>query len=575
MISPLASRLDCSGRMSAASFNARGMKRNRLQIRSLMVQKKIDFMVVQETWLQPNENVHELREFLVSSASSKEKHGGGIALLASAKVKSRIKIIGHHDKGYWGLWKVDKIYVVGCYFPPKLEHSLVIELMEQIRRRLKSRLDIDHSQILLLGDMNPQKQHEVRREETLRNWLLIMELEVLNDTLGPTGKGTTFNASGENTGNVLDWIVASSEIVRNSLRLEYLEEERDDSDHCPVLLEWNYSLETIQEKKTIRAKRWKMSKLQDPKTRKDFATMQREQFRDFNRALEQIDIDKGLENTREERGKFLSMLYQRFCEINYEVADKVIGRAKANPGKIPAPPSTLHISKALCKATRERQRARKRRDILKKGPERKARHEEYKAAKQKVRREERSLASKTYGHYLSRLSKMEPMECISRLGKQAKAKTSGTQFPLDQELIEKGAEFYSKHFCPIYVNDTKVRKALIDEVNPYPHKEEDPTVSGLLELTDCFNTGSLIAIFEKNKNNKASGSDAVVREFFFFPKVRSKIEGLNYVYKPYEDPLLLAVQSIFQLSAIWMVTPEQWAKGQIVPLYKNKGDRDD
>ena len=78
-------------------------------------------------------------------------------------------------------------------------------------------------------------------------------------------------------------------------------------------------------------------------------------------------------------------------------------------------------------------------------------------------------------------------------------------------------------------------------------------------LNAQFTEGEVSAVIDNLKNNKSAGLDKLINEFFKYGK-------------SYLCPVLTKLFNVVLNSGIF---PESWAKGLIVPVYENKGDRSD
>ena len=78
-------------------------------------------------------------------------------------------------------------------------------------------------------------------------------------------------------------------------------------------------------------------------------------------------------------------------------------------------------------------------------------------------------------------------------------------------------------------------------------------------LNAQFTEGEVSTVIDNLKNNKSAGLDKLINEFFKYSK-------------SYLCPVITKLFNVVLNSEIF---PESWAKGLIVPVYKNKGDRSD
>ena len=565
--------------MTAVTFNAQGLEKSWLEVRELFEKYNVDFMFIQETWMKPKQRIIELRDYIIS-AKSEPGVRGGIALLATQSIREKTKVIHTDSHGYWGLWKIDSIYVVGCYFPPRLTCEKIRDLTEDIHLLITAQPDHETSNLMILGDFNANMAPGARttaRARELRNWMESMDLFLASDTVSERqlATGTTCNHLGVSSGNLLDLFMINNTIRMATEKFEILSSEHLESDHYPVLYQWRHSSRPIIETRTIRAPRFKVCKLEDKETRATFDSELRHATQELLSTYQLIDTEAVMQSSREFRREFITHLYKRFCEVIMEVAENTLGKINSPRPIIPAPPSMNPLNREMILAIRKRKDYRVLRDSLPPGEDRDQVHEEYLAQKRIVARETRKMKVRSYENYIIRTTEMSPIECISRLSKQAKAKTKDIDFSLDQETINMGADYFKSHFCPVNVSGTEIQKHDFQEVPDYPHAQEDLSVSGMDELQQCFDPFRILKAIERSKRAKASGSDAVIREFFHFKRTRRENGSYVHVVPLNEDPLLLMLQFIFVTSAKWMVTPAQWEEGLIVPIYKQKGAKND
>ena len=66
----------------------------------------------------------------------------------------------------------------------------------------------------------------------------------------------------------------------------------------------------------------------------------------------------------------------------------------------------------------------------------------------------------------------------------------------------------------------------------------------------------ILKCIKKHKNNQASGEDAIINEYI----------------KATSDQFIVVYEKLFNLIFESGIVPESWLIGNIIPIYKNKGD---
>lgn len=119
------------GERCGGVWNIQGLHRKHRDIVDWMKAKKVDWVVLTETWLLPQASTTqkplEADKWLVSLVSEPREENargrgkGGLALVCNPRTTRQIEVLKQSTTGFWALWKIDKLRVAGIYAPPRLD----------------------------------------------------------------------------------------------------------------------------------------------------------------------------------------------------------------------------------------------------------------------------------------------------------------------------------------------------------------------------------------------------------------------------------------------------------------------
>ena len=260
-----------------ATWNIQGLQSKFPQLIEWMKKVSVDYTVVTETWMdfraggitRPWESDKCLLSLvnIEKDASIAGRPHGGVGLVCSERLaKNPVSIIDQDVKGHWAVWSLEKVWIVGVYFPPSMSLEAFEGNLEEISNTISSApLNMP---IFITGDFNASLKRvsgrffDDNRGEIIRAWLGANGLMLKEPDLEHHYQ-TTICANDQVNGwrdlfilNQAAWNNARGLITQNTAEIN--------SDHKPVLLEWEKpTVFKPREENILLPKRWKVFGLHD------------------------------------------------------------------------------------------------------------------------------------------------------------------------------------------------------------------------------------------------------------------------------------------------------------------------
>jgi hypothetical protein len=245
--------------MRVAFQNINGLSGKDTPVLNYKKQKKIDILLLLETWLSPNQSIiHNPIVHLTSPGDSLTTGGrrftGGILGIASPAIRPDITTVFEDPTRHYVILKCRGYLLAACYLPPSSPDSTMTQFLDHVTEvagELPCYIfgDFNARSISLSGDHrnNP-------RGVLLASYLLDSPIEICSPT---RGKYTSFNQHG--TG-IPDLILA----LNTGPPTRYIVHEQDcvGSDHCVI----SFDIPTDRSEPTRSFSRWNVRRMADPET---------------------------------------------------------------------------------------------------------------------------------------------------------------------------------------------------------------------------------------------------------------------------------------------------------------------
>ena len=108
-------------------INIRSIKNKHTNLLDNLVEKKIDICIVTETWLTDDDkvwlNCSDLSKngYHIQSANRRNRRGGGLAIIATTNIKTKLLEMGEKASFEYAVWKVNtnnaSMTVLAIYHP--------------------------------------------------------------------------------------------------------------------------------------------------------------------------------------------------------------------------------------------------------------------------------------------------------------------------------------------------------------------------------------------------------------------------------------------------------------------------
>jgi hypothetical protein len=182
----------------AGFININGIQSKAENIKNVIIEQKLDIMILVETWLLPSSNsgivgsVVDVREELRPNSS---RGHGGIMVVAAPWLKNHITLVSTSDDKTWVLLKVDTIHLVCGYFPPSYSDEKFCQFWKEVQNMAE-----EYDNLLVVGDFNARMEmvgdlRNNRRGNWLSNFLSDPSSK-LTVRIPDKGRRTTFHPNG-------------------------------------------------------------------------------------------------------------------------------------------------------------------------------------------------------------------------------------------------------------------------------------------------------------------------------------------------------------------------------------------
>lgn len=272
-------------------ININGIQNKVDRIQEVMQERGIDVLGLVETWLVPGTNLG-IRPVLLDRRNQKKSEmcrgNGGIVVLCSAKVRegSKVKVADCDEDNRWVIIQVGTTKIIFTYIEPTAEEKVVLEILERVEDLMK------REEVVVLGDLNARMRKIAGDRINNRRGVWLAEF-LSNSRLAvrapDVGKWTTFTMNGGR--GITDYLIINQEKEDRVRSYKVVEKESmDGSDHRLLLAEIDMVDEEEGEEEEGNAGeiRWNVLQLKKEKTRERFKKeFEQKHFSNIRRVISQ------------------------------------------------------------------------------------------------------------------------------------------------------------------------------------------------------------------------------------------------------------------------------------------------
>ena len=282
----------------------------------------IDLVGVSETQLRERIELDDEYYKMIGSGRSKcKKRGGGVGVIVRKGLNASVEEVKVGDcemsedlfavrLSFKSRRKSESILIVVCYMTvqgrdAREENERKYELLNELMRKYNK------EQVIVMGDMNghigilgePMNENG----ERLLNFAERNDLEILNVTIAE-GRVTWSRRQSE---SAIDYIMVNERARKHVLKMCVDEERKINipSDHNMLWIKYVWSIESANGKSVKRDRGWRLRNVR---------------WENFRESLEQVNW--------EQKGS-VDEINEIFCKTVREIAEKKIGRVRANKSK--------------------------------------------------------------------------------------------------------------------------------------------------------------------------------------------------------------------------------------------------
>lgn len=562
------------GSFRGATWNIQGWQFKYRTTKNWMVLKNIDWVVVTETWLGQvaggSTRPWEMDENLVSLISQKRDAGlagrfhGGLGLMVSdSLLRSRaVKLLLHDDNAAWAAWQILDTVVIGVYLAPSLPSRDVEHILEKISEVVGKFRD---KPLILCGDLNAKLMRrdgrfsDNSRGKLLREWLSDHGLNLLE----PEGEYYNTTVCAREYNGWTDLFLVNDLALCRSTKIETSVEDCWQSDHLPVI--WHgLTSPNVESPRVLKRDGWKWSALHNSAARVEYIAVMRKNLSEVRTEISHSLSNLITTSTEGERQAVVDHLYAEFIACMNHSADLCIPKMQRYDGSRARRYQSAEVRglKADLKSTKRHL-----------GLSRAQRTKECKRLFRLLLIAKRKETNDRWHNvFCAELDDIEVGEYLSTLKRIRRGRQKGTVPRADQSQVDNIARFFQAQCEPCVPSGTGGCPQQLLPCEAFQETDlGDPFLAPLdqqlLQAVDFTNVNRVV---QRTSYGKASGHEGLSKERLGLTRRAlrpNQYEGPN--------PAVEVIADLFEFCVTAGVCPSSWSQGMLIPLFKNKGNRDD
>jgi hypothetical protein len=172
--------------------------------------------------------------------------------------------------------------------------------------------------------------------------------------------------------------------------------------------------------------------------------------------------------------------------------------------------------------------------------------------------------------FVEEMSEVQVGEYLSTLKRMARGRKKGVSPPMAKAELDAIAEHYEKQSMPCRNAGANRSPVQILPGEFYVEVDQgDAYHAPPINPENLFSIERVAKLVKGTSYGKAGGGDGISKERMGIKRGRCPIGDIE------ENPVVQALAYLFQLTILLGVCPLRWSESIVVPLYKNKGKRDD
>ena len=563
------------------TWNIRGFRNSFRNVTEVMQANKIDWLVVTETHLQPETLPLDRNRWLQHSATRPlattadgfrraGRHHGGICFIANPAIVKNMAVIATDPQANFVVYELNGLRIIGVYLPPSLDIAAFSDYLDKIGDHLPT----DPNQpAIITGDFNLSMEWEGNNLRDCARGRILKDYLDLHALTPATPDDGNFGTTLAQEPRWYDLCLLNAKASALMTGHQHYQNYRGYSDHIPVATRLDLPVAERQhiEEPVPTNLRFKITKLEDPQIASKHLEMLEQQMADVDSWLdEQMELfQSDAAPTKARRQTLANQIMSKLDHAIMHTAKITLGiqRPDVDPnGRTERKVQSGKISRleAVCKILQ-------RQIIDQKLPATDWRHERIQETQIKLRQAMRKQNREDWEGFADQISTEKVSLFLSTLKRIKRGKQRGAAPDLAQEELNSIAETYEKQMCPCETDTefgTQPRQLPPAEVGPR-EDQGNPWDSPLPGDNDRrFSPEHVKLILKASGAGKASGPDNICKELL----------GKAILARPGQEECSRTVTTIAKVfKAIYEIgmPPASWSQALVVPIYKNKGSRQD